>query len=212
MIKARLLYFSVYCTVLLFCFCSTAVAQEEEPVRTESSDYERPMPPVPVPLDEDQIDDLPIEVVDSLSPLDPGTSAFYSAVLPGLGQAYNGSHWKIPIIYIGGAFVAYSVNFNNRQYSTALRNLRGILYDPNFQADRDQNFYQRATDFYRRNRDYSIIMGGLLYGLNIVDAYVDAHLQDFDINDDLAVRLKPALIPTPGGFTGTGIALTIHFK
>ena len=209
--KARILYFSIFWTFLLFGVHSKAMAQEEEPVQTEEEDTTYRIPPV---LDEDKIDDPPIEVVDTVSGLNPTTSAFYSAVLPGLGQAYNGSHWKIPLIYIGGAFVVYSVNFNNRQYSTAFRNLKLVTLDPNAATElgRDQGYYNRAAQFYRRNRDYSIIMGTLLYGLNILDAYVDAHLQDFEINDDLAVRVKPALIPTPGGPTGTGIALTLQFK
>lgn len=212
--KARIFYFSIFFIFLQTCFFSRAMAQEEEPAQVDTADYERPMPPV-LPLPEGQsVDELQIEEVDSVSQLDPGTSAFYSAVLPGLGQAYNDSHWKIPLIYIGGAFVAYSVNFNNRQYSTALRNLNLILFDPAVTTinDRDETHYDRATTFYRRNRDYSIIWGGILYALNIVDAYVDAHLQDFDINDDLAIRIKPSLFSTPGGQTGTGIALTLHFK
>ena len=208
--KARLVYFSICWTFLLLGLFSNAMAQEEGPVRTEEE--ERPMPPVPPVLDEDKLDSLPIEEVDTVSGLNPTKSVFYSAVLPGLGQAYNGSHWKIPLIYIGGAFVVFAVNNNNRRYSTALRNLYLITRNPQANLPFDQNRYNLETQFYRRNRDYAIILGTLLYGLNILDAYVDAHLQDFEINDDLAVRVKPALIPFPGGPTGTGIALTLHFK
>lgn len=57
-----------------------------------------------------------------------------------------------------------------------------------------------------------IIMGGLLYGLNIVEAYVDAHLQDFNLNDDLSMRLKPALLPAAAGLPGAGLALTFRIK
>lgn len=154
------------------------------------------------------------EELDSLSGINPAKAAFYSAVLPGLGQAYNNSHWKIPVIYIGGAFVAYSVNFYNQLYSQYLRNLQIIALDPDVtQIDgRNLDQYDRAAAAARRQRDYTIIIGGLLYGLNIVDAYVEAHLKEFDLNDDLAMRVKPAFLPQGGGQPGAGIALTLHFK
>ena len=212
--KARIFYFSIFLTFLLCCFKTGAFAQEPLPADIPEAEEEA----VPV-IGSDELEDLPVEVVEDIVTPDPGISAFYSAVLPGLGQAYNGSHWKIPLIYIGGAFVASSVNFNNRRYSTALRNLDLIINDPNVtfvENDRGQEWeqqnWEQATNFYRRNRDYTIILGCLLYGLNILDAYVDAHLQDFDVSDDLSLRIKPSLISTPGGQAGTGIALTLHFK
>lgn len=161
-----------------------------------------------------QTDLSQVEELDSLSGIDPAKAAFYSAVLPGLGQAYNGAHWKIPIIYIGGAFIAYAVNNYNQQYSLYLRNLQIITLDDKVDqingigADR----YERAASSARRQRDYTIIIGGLVYGLNIVDAYVEAHLKEFDLNDDLAMRIKPAFLPQATGQPGAGIALTLHFK
>lgn len=154
------------------------------------------------------------EELDSLSDINPAKAAFYSAVLPGLGQAYNNAHWKIPVIYIGGAFIAYLVNDFNGQYSLYRNNLLRITLDENINqingisGDR----YERAASSARRQRDYTIIIGGLLYGLNIVDAYVEAHLKEFDLNDDLAMRIKPALLPHIGGQPGAGIALTLNFK
>lgn len=154
------------------------------------------------------------EELDSLSVINPAKAAFYSAVLPGLGQAYNNAHWKIPVIYIGGAFIAYFVNDFNRQYSMFRNNLMIITLDDRIDqingisGDR----YERAASAARRQRDYTIIIGGLLYGLNIVDAYVEAHLKEFDLNDDLAMRIKPALLPHAGGQPGAGIALTLNFK
>lgn len=150
-----------------------------------------------------------IVVVDSLLP-NPRKAAFLSAILPGMGQAYNGSLWKVPVIYSGGVVVVYAVNFYNQRYSESLKNLRLIRYEPGVTRvnGRDVDFYNRAADFYRRQRDYAIILGTVFYGLQIVEAYVDAQLQTFDLDDDLSVRVRPAIVPDPTGTMAAGIRIT----
>ncbi|WP_017732575.1 DUF5683 domain-containing protein [Nafulsella turpanensis] len=184
-------------------------AQVPDPLDSTLYDNEPPLLDTPKELVED-----PVAIVDSVSLIKPGKAAFYSAVLPGLGQAYNNAHWKIPIIYAGGAFVVYTVNFYNRQYSVALRNLQYIQFQPGVTEvnGRDADFYNRVASAARRQRDYIIILGTLLYTLNIVEAYVDAHLQDFNLSEDLALRLKPSIFAVPAGQTGAGIALTLRVK
>jgi hypothetical protein len=210
--KNTALYFLLFCFVLGMSAIFNE-AQAQDPVPRDTSLY-RPTKDKPIPLVEEE--DFPDEAepIDSVSPLQPAKAAFYSAVLPGLGQAYNGSHWKIPLIYIGGAFIAYSVNTYHKQYSTSLGNLQLLQLQPDLGTinGQDAAYYQRRVDSYRRERDYMIIIGGLIYGLNIVEAYVDAHLQDFNLNDDLSMRLKPALLAAAPGQAGAGIALTFHFK
>lgn len=215
--KALFFYCGIY--FLLFWAGCAFSAGAQEPVNGDTSTTEPgirvPLQGEPVPVTEtDNYDDLPVEEVDSVAIRKPSTAAFYSAVLPGLGQAYNNSHWKIPLIYLGGTLFIYRVNYLNRIYSTSLRNMRLIQRDPTVLEvdERDEAQWNRIVNASRRNRDYMIIIGGIFYALNIVEAYVDAHLQDFDVNDDLAIRLKPALMAGPGGGAGAGIALTFNFK
>lgn len=125
----------------------------------------------------------------------PARASLYSTLLPGLGQAYNGDYWKIPIFYGGFITCGYFIYSNQNQY------LRyKDLYNWASQPGSDYNGkYSVETlkwyrDTYRRYRDYSIIAGALVYVLNIVDANVFAHLQDFDVSDDLSMNIRPAMI------------------
>lgn len=216
--KVQPFYFSLFILLLLACFSIPASAQV--PVLPDSAVAEPeevlPLEGRPVPITERarEVEELPVEEVDSLSPLNPATAAFYSAILPGLGQAYNNSHWKIPLIYIGGAIFVWRVNSLNQMYSISRRNLRLILFEDTVTeiAGFDQSQWDRFVKKYRRDRDYMIILGGVFYAMNIIEAYVDAHLQDFNVNDDLAIRIKPALMAGTGGNAGAGIALTLTIK
>ena len=192
-------------------------ARAQDPVPPDTSLY-RPMKDKPIPLVEEEGFPDEVEPIATVSPLVPAKAAFYSAVLPGMGQAYNNAHWKIPIIYGGGAFIAWRISSFHKLYSANLRNLQTIELNPDISTiafrgdDRDRAYFLRQKDRYRRERDYMIIMGGILYGMNIVEAYVDAHLQDFDLNDDLSMRLKPTLLAGAGGPAGAGLALTFYIK
>ncbi len=128
----------------------------------------------------------------------PRRAALYSAVLPGLGQAYNGKPWKIPIIYGGFITMGYFIIRNDDRYRFFLRaeeavrrgeanpleGLAGGRYD-------DGGRLSLERDRYRRDRDFMIILTAGLYGLNIMDAIADAHLIEFDINPDLSMDIKP---------------------
>ena len=197
------------CGFLILLAAPFLQAQETGKPDTTQYDDEPPLLDTPKELIED-----PVAVIDSVAPVKPGKAAFYSAVLPGLGQAYNNAHWKIPIIYAGGAFVVYTVNFYNRQYSVALRNLQVLQQEPGTTEinGRNADFYNRVANAARRQRDYTIILGTLLYTLNIVEAYVDAHLQDFNLNEDLSFRLKPAVFPAAANQPGFGVALTLRVQ
>jgi len=139
-------------------------------------------------------------------------AAIYSAVLPGLGQAYNKKYWKIPVIYAGFGVMGYFVISNNNEYKDFKE---AYLYVANDETEPTDNPYvtkytedqlKEAMDYYRRNRDLSIIISGLWYTLNILEAYVDAHFFDYDISDDLTMKIRPSTVnssttafkPTPG--------------
>lgn len=123
-----------------------------------------------------------------IDPLRPAKAAFYSALLPGAGQAYNKKYWKIPIVYaaIGTSFYFYLDN--NRQYhdyrDAYKSRLAGYENDQYQYLNNDQLI--QAQKFYQRNRDLSLFLTVGFYILNIVDANVDAHLMQFNVNDKLS--------------------------
>ena len=159
----------------------------------------------------------------------PRKAALYSAVLPGLGQIYNKKYWKVPIIYGGLAFMGYLVILNNDQYQV-YRRARIALESGQPQespfADAREELLQRLTlnnlssavDGARRARDYTVILTTVLYGLNIMDAIVDAHLIEFDVNPDLSFDLEPTAGPRLAYdhpvpvLPYAGLAFTVHIR
>lgn len=123
-----------------------------------------------------------------------------SAILPGLGQAYNKKYWKIPIIYAGFGTLYYFIRTNGQEYRkfrdayNIVANNDTLLFPSNeyvvrYDANLDQ--LREGRNYYRRNLELSYIFTGLLYILNIIDASVDGNLYDFDVSDDLSLRLEP---------------------
>lgn len=100
-----------------------------------------------------------------------------SAILPGLGQYYNESYWKIPVVWGFLGFFGWNSITNQNNYA----DYRDLYETSGFQNES----YKRLRDFYRDQRDYYLIIIGLTYLLNMIDAYVDAHLFDFNVTDDL---------------------------
>lgn len=127
----------------------------------------------------------------------PNKAMIFSAVLPGLGQAYNKKYWKIPIVYAGMGTTLYFFNYNNilhKEYKLAYvyktdQDPNTIDLFPHYTADD----VRELSSYYRRYRDLNIILTGLIYTLNIVDAYVDAQLVTFDVSDDLSFRVYPGV-------------------
>jgi len=122
--------------------------------------------------------------------LAPSRAAFYSAILPGLGQAYNGSYWKIPIAYAGlGIGVYFYINNDNEfnSYRDAYKDRLAGRVDE-FQGRISDDGLIRAQRFYRRNKEISILVIAGIYALNIIDANVEAHLQQFNVSEDLTLR------------------------
>ena len=129
----------------------------------------------------------------ALDPLAPSKAAFYSAILPGLGQAYNKSYWKIPLVY-GGMGTSLYFYFDNQKKYTRARDeyklrLRGVLQSNNpkvgsYTKEQLATVQRNA----QRNRDLSLFITIGIYILNIVDANVDAHLQQFNVDEDLTFK------------------------
>lgn len=125
----------------------------------------------------------------------PGKATIYSALLPGLGQAYIGDYWRIPIYYAGLATAGYFWWYNNTKY-VHYRKLYNQASDPNgnYTGPISQSSLKYYKDTYRRYRDYSVLATVLVYALQIVDANVFATLKDFEVNEDIAIKASPAVI------------------
>lgn len=125
-----------------------------------------------------------------IDPLTPAKAAFYSAVIPGLGQVYNKKYWKVPIVYGGLAIGYYFYNDNNKKYkefrNIYKRRLEGYTDDRYFGVYSDAVLINAQRTF-ERNRDISTAVMIGFYVLNIIDANVDAHLMQFNVNDNLSL-------------------------
>lgn len=135
----------------------------------------------------------------------------YSAIFPGLGQIYNGKYWKLPILYGGFVGLSYAITWNNSHYQDYFGAYKDILDDnPNTNSwhnfvpygqdpkNIDKNWFtgvlKDRKNYFRYYRDLSVIIGVALYGLGIVDAYVDAQLFEFDVSPDLSLKIEPVLM------------------
>jgi hypothetical protein len=160
-------------------------------------------------VDTTKIKEVPVDAEEVHS---PKKATIYSAILPGLGQAYNKKYWKIPIIYAGFGTIGYFIGWNNGFYNTyklaysdltdndpttdSYLDLEATQYydlDDPTDFNNFKSGLSKQQDYYRRNRDLLIIGMVAFYGLNIIDASVDAHLFDFDISEDLTLNWQPAV-------------------
>ena len=141
----------------------------------------------------------------------PKRAMWLAIVLPGAGQIYNRKYWKLPLVYGGFVGCAYAMRWNNqmyRDYSQAYMDL--MDNDPNTQSynqflhlgvkidetniDRYKTLFKNRKDRFRRWRDLSVFCMIGVYALSIVDAYVDASLSEFDISNNLSLRVEPTII------------------
>ncbi|MCG2615666.1 DUF5683 domain-containing protein [Terrimonas sp. NA20] len=150
---------------------------------------------------------------------DPGKAALRSAILPGLGQIYNRKYWKVPIVY-GALGTTAGIFIFNLQWYRRTRYAFNAVSDTNgqypnvhpdlqyFVDNKDGQTLSYLRDQYRRDIDYSAVFFLIFWGLNVVDAAVDAHLKGFDVSPDLTMHVRPTL--SQMAFTN-GPALSLVF-
>ena len=125
----------------------------------------------------------------------PGKAALYSALLPGLGQAYNGEYWKIPIYYTALAGSVHFLVTNNTNYLRYKRiHNEATAVNTTYDGPVSASTAKYYRDVYRRYRDYSVVALVGFYLLQIIDANVFAFMHDFELSDDLSVSVAPAVI------------------
>lgn len=145
----------------------------------------------------------------------PQVAALF-AIAPGAGQIYNRRYWKVPIVYavIGGlAYLTIENQKQYRRYKTAYSN--ELIGEPHEFSNLNLPAYvlKNARDETRKSMEEAYIFLTLAYVVQIAEAYVDAHLQDFDVTDNLSIRWAPTQINTPSGpIPGFGIQIPLNKK
>ena len=187
----------VIAALCTLCFCFSVFAQEDENKDKKA---------------EELTVETNAEIKEPIDPLSPSRAAFYSAVLPGLGQAYNKKYWKIPIIYIAlGTGIYFYIDNNNEynRYRDAYKSrLAGFEVDEFFGRISDDGL-RNAQDQLRRNKELSLLITVGIYALNIIDANVDAHLLQYNVDDNLT--LEPHFKLNEYDAT-SNLGLTLNFK
>lgn len=184
---------------------------------------------------------FPITITDTPTPSDfqlpddykhsPHKASIYAAVFPGAGQIYNKKYWKVPMLYAGIGGLVYAISFNSSYYDKYRSAYRDFLIrDPGNTSYEEfippglgiedvhgqyAEWFQRALQnkrrYYKRYRDISYIGMAALYLASIIDASVDAHFYDFDISDDLSLRVEPAVL-SPVSEKGSAFGLQMRFQ
>lgn len=152
---------------------------------------------------------------------DPNVAYKRALILPGWGQAYNRSYWKMPIVYAGLGGLGYWFYFNNQQYKiyqTAYRysidgdSTTNPLNVPNVDTKGTSDGFRAARDQYRRDRDLSVIYIAAFYALQAIEAYTNAHLKYFDVEENLSMQVAPTLMQTSASVVPrAGIGVSFRF-
>ena len=155
--------------------------------------------------------------IDTSKPYNPKVAILRSAIIPGWGQATNKKYWKMPIVYGALGTTAYIFFRNIKQFKEAnaayknaidgISSNDSLIPEPYYSVrnspDRIKNFRNEV----RQNVDYSVLFFIAFWGLNVVDAAVDAHLKTFDVGDNLSLQIKPGYSPMANT---NGISLVLN--
>ena len=197
-------------TILLICVAGLATTQAADKKQTAATDS---VASDSLYLVEQPLVFAPHELTWKPDPL---KSVWLGVIVPGLGQIYNRSYWKLPIVYGGFMGCGFAIAWNNERYEAYKQAYRDIVTDAgNLSSDPNKsynavlpegytiarlggesgytNILKDRQNSYRRYRDISIVVAIAVYALSIIDAYVDAQLFDFDISDDLTLNIEPQI-------------------
>lgn len=192
----NLKYFFLFIFLINLSILSPALAQQKDTVKTEKKTSTGPKRAA------------------------PSRVALMSAVVPGLGQIYNKKYWKLPIVYGGGGALIYWFSYSRTKflaYRDAYNQYPGPYTGNALKSGVDISQFDQQTmrfyrDDYRRQTELSILLMITLYSLNIVDAYVDAHLKGFDADNNLSFSVKPFLYQNNYSQFATGLTLNLHLR
>jgi hypothetical protein len=141
----------------------------------------------------------------------PKKAGLYSAIVPGLGQAYNRQYWKVPVIYAGIGVAGYFIinNYNKYQsYRQAyISRINNPVHTDKYVGIYDDAQLQQLQNDYNKYLDLTVLFTGIGYALQVIDAITSAHLKNFDISRDISMHMTPILVPR-----GAGMAFVMNFK
>lgn len=230
--KTVLLFKSIGISLILIISVATDLFSQESPDRERTLVKPSKEQPVFSKADSTEIADSFKDEIELYEPrvVSPKKASLYALCVPGLGQIYNRKYWKLPLVYGGFAGCVYGYTWNAssfKDYKEAaiimekgyenltdedLQTLENLISTPNVDfSDSDtyelaQTNFNSGMEYYRRNRDLSLIAMGLLHLLAVIDASVDAHLSDFDISDNLTLQVTPHAMPS-----NVGLSVDIRF-
>ena len=195
-------------SVFSLLFCLVLKAQERDDKKNETP--------------KEVVIDSIVEINNVINLLAPAKAAFYSAILPGLGQAYNKKYWKIPIVYAALGTGIYFYSTNNKEYNRyrdAYKSRLAGFKNDEFYFDSQGNKLveprvttdglQRGQKFYRKNKEISLLVTIGLYALNIIDANVDAHLMQYNVDEKLSLSPHFRIDEIDAS---SNLGLTLNFK
>ena len=147
---------------------------------------------------------------------EPRKASLYSAIVPGLGQVYNKRYWKVPIIYGGFIALGFTVDYYSTQHKALRKDLFALKNSDDPEGLSPINGLNETQltnniDKFRRERDFYIIMTGLLYLLQIAEAHIDAHLKEFQLNPDLKLSVEPMIDQPAQASLNAGFSLKFKF-
>lgn len=149
----------------------------------------------------------------------PKKAILYSAVVPGMGQLYNRQYWKMGVVYAALGTGTGFIIFNLKEYHYWRKTYVGFLNNDTTVINKEPQFdpnrggggapsVKKVQDYYEKNLQTSVLLTGLGYILQMVDAIVSAHLRDFDISPDIGLKVRPVAMPN----NSLGIGLVMNFK
>jgi hypothetical protein len=185
---------------ILIVFCtSLSVSAQTDTLQTITND----------PLIVEKTDTIPIK--SYATRYDPRKALLYAAILPGLGQVYTKKYWKLPLVYGGMGFIGYYIDVYEKGYTKYKLQLFQVIDGNQHASLYSESQLRTVVNRYRRERDFMIILMGGVYLLQIIDAHVDAHLKEFDLNPNLQVRLEPMIDNDPMIGRQAGFSVFLKF-
>lgn len=198
-VKLKRFLLSLFCLIMLACIPMLSFSQEKEKKKEQLVAVDSAQNTITA-----ETDSSAGKKVTKLHVYNPRKAAIRSAILPGLGQIYNKKYWKLPIVYgaLGTTAVVFFYNLQNYKdtrfaykvkYNMRVNHKDTALYGdirPELQPLSESSL-RSYRDSFRRDIDYAALFFVVLWGLNVVDAAVDAHLKAFDVSPDLSLQFKP---------------------
>ena len=210
-------FLSILCFLFLLTQVSVFAQQKELPVKPEDGLLKQ----------QKKIDKQAKEKNDTstVKVHSPRKAALRSAILPGLGQIYNKKYWKLPIVYgaLGAATGIFFFNYGNYKDTRFAYNVKYKMRQPGATAA-DSAMFDQIKDVlkplseeslrnyrnqFRRDIDYSAVFFLFIWGLNVLDAAVDAHLKSFDVSPNLSLQIKPGHSEMAGT---NGVSLVLNIR